>query len=69
MVLGAESEKWTMILIFFLPLSPELVPRNPYSAPGCLCPTGHCILGLPGPGPSKLEWPEFPVHGELLGRH
>lgn len=33
-----------------------------------LCPTGHCVLGFPGPGPSKIVWPELPAHGELSGR-
>lgn len=69
MVVRGDSEEWTPDCIFFLPLSPELVPRNSCSAPGCLCPAGHCILGFPGCGSSKLMWPELPAPGELSGGH
>lgn len=54
---------------FFLALSPELVSRDSYSAPGCLCPAGHCFLGFPGHGSPKLVWPVLPAPGESSGRH
>ena len=41
---------------------------NLCSAPDYLCSAGHCVLGFPGHGSSKLLWPELPGPGELLGR-
>lgn len=68
MIVTAEAEEQTPNCNCFLPLSSGFVPRNPWSAPGHLCPAGHCILGLPGCGSPTLLWPELPGPGEMLGR-
>ena len=41
---------------------------NLCSAPDYLCSAGHCVLGFPRHGSSKLLWPELPGPGKLLGR-
>lgn len=61
----AQDRRGRLLTLSFLPLFPELVPRNPYPSPDHLCPAGHRVLGFPGLGTPKPVLPQLPAPGEL----